>query len=62
MKSYEEVIARLGKSMYHSYMGGGEKRQGLEGYNLVSYIYDVPEDKVIEDAEAAFNAYFEEKN
>ena len=43
-------------------MGGSEKRQGLTGYHLVSYIYDVPEAKVVEDAEAAFNAYFEEKN
>ena len=58
MKSYEEVIARLGKSMYHSYMGGGEKRQGRTGYNLVSYIYDVPEDKVIEDAEAFYLEQF----
>lgn len=54
MKTYEEVIARMAKSMWHSHMGGGSKRNGLDGYLLVSFIYGVPEDKVLEDAEAAF--------
>ena len=54
MKTYEEVIARIAKNMWHCHMGGGSKRNGYVGYLLVSFIYEVPEDKVLADADAAF--------
>ena len=54
MKTYDEVIARMANTMFHSHMGGGSKRNGYDGYLLVSFIYEVPEDKVLADADAAF--------
>lgn len=54
MKTYDEVIARMANNMFHSHMGGGSKRTGYDGYLLVSFIYEVPEDKVLADANSAF--------
>lgn len=55
MKTYEEVIARLAKSMWHNHMGGGTKYHGvMDSFPIVAYIFDVSEETVQQDADAAF--------
>jgi hypothetical protein len=55
MKSYHEVVAWLGQAMFNSHMGGGSKRNPvINQIGLTSFIYDIPLNRVLEDADAAF--------
>lgn len=58
MHTYEEVIQKMGETMYHCYMEGGEPSEGSVGSLLVSFIYGVEAEKVIADAYAAYEAHW----
>jgi hypothetical protein len=54
-RTYEEVIQRMGQSMYHRYMAGGSLYE-LDGVELVSFIYGVPMLQVRADAYEVYEA------
>ena len=56
-RAYEEVILRMGESMYHQYMGGGSPSDGLKGVELVSFIYGVPADEIRAAAHEVYEAH-----
>jgi hypothetical protein len=55
-RAYEEVIQRMGQSMYHHAMSGCSPYEGLVGVELTSFIYGVPIRQVRNDAEAVYEA------
>jgi hypothetical protein len=59
-RTYEEVIQRMGQSMYDHAMGGGFPYEGLVGVELTSFIYGVPMRQVRYDAVAAYEALWPE--
>lgn len=62
MKSYDDVITRLGTYMFHSYMGGSSKYyHTLDQVELISFIFDVTTIRVYDDAEVVFNEHFKDQ-
>lgn len=57
-RTYEEVIQRMGESMYHQYMGGGSPSDGLKGVELISFIYGVPMLQVRADTYEVYEAHW----
>jgi hypothetical protein len=55
-RTYEEVIQRMGRGMYHRYMAGESLYEGLTGVDLVSYIYYVPMLQVRADVYEVYEA------
>lgn len=55
MKTYDEVVARIANTMFNSHMGGGSKYNSVSNqFGVVAFIFDLPEDQVRNDADAAF--------
>jgi hypothetical protein len=59
-RTYQEVIQRMGRGMYHRYMAGESLYEGLTGVDLVSYIYDVPMLQVRADVYEVYEAQWPE--
>jgi hypothetical protein len=58
MRSYEEVIQKMGETMYHCYMEGGDPHYGAVGSEIVGFIYGVSSDQVIHAAYEAYEAHW----
>lgn len=55
---YEEVIQRIGVSMYHRYMSGRSPNGALDNVEIVSFIYDVPVDEIRAAAYEVYEAHW----
>lgn len=57
-RTYEEVVQRMGESMYHQYMGGGSPSDGLRGVELVSFIYGVQVNEIRAAAHEVYESHW----
>lgn len=55
-RTYEEAVHRMGEILYNHYTNGGSIHKGIEGVQIVSFIYDVPVEQVREDAWTAYES------
>jgi hypothetical protein len=53
VRTYEEVIEKIGEQMLHTFLGGGYNLLP-SGLYFIGYVYDVSYDSVVSDAEASF--------
>lgn len=60
MKSRKEIVERLARSQYSSYMGGDMWPRCEVSLSFVAWTLDIAEDELYEEVEARYNAIIKE--